>query len=114
MNRQTQCCPRPVCWARGHMGQGNIVVHSHVAEGYRCQTCGYTFAATTGAPFYRVHTAADMVTILLTWLCHGCPIQAIVAALGLDERPVVAWVTRMGRRDCPPQQARPPLRGLAA
>src|SRR5256886_6951918 len=79
------------------MGQGNIVVHSHAEQRYRCQTCGHTFAATTGTPFYRVHTAADVVTIVLTLLCHGCPIQAVVAAFGLDERTVAAWVTRAGR-----------------
>src|SRR5256886_4634234 len=79
------------------MGQGNIVVHSHAEQRYRCQTCGHTFAATTGTPFYRVHTAADVVTIVLTLLCHGCPIHAVVAAFGLDERTVAAWVTRAGR-----------------
>jgi hypothetical protein len=79
------------------MGQGTIVVHSHVEQRYRCHTCGHTFAATTGTPFYRVHTAADVVTIVRTVLCHGCPSQALVAAFGLDERPVAAWVTRAGR-----------------
>jgi transposase-like protein len=97
MNPQTQFCHNPACRARGQMGQGNIVVHSHVEQRYRCQTCGHTFAATTGTPFYRVHTAADVVTIVLTLLCHGCPIPAIVAAFGLDERTVAAWVTRAGR-----------------
>jgi ribosomal protein S27E len=58
MNPQTQFCHNPVCCARGQMGQGNIVVHSHVEQRYRCQACGHTFAATTGTPFYRVHTAA--------------------------------------------------------
>jgi len=44
-----------------------------------------------------VQTAADVVTIGLTWRCHGCPIHALVAAVGLDERTVAAWVTRAGR-----------------
>jgi transposase-like protein len=30
-------------------------------------------------------------------LCHGCPLQAIVAAFGLDERTVAAWRDRAGR-----------------
>ena len=97
MNPQTQCCHNPACCVRGQMGQGNIVVHSHVEQRYRCQTCGHPFAATTGTPFYRVHTAADVVTLVLALLCHGCPLQAIVAAFGLDERTVAAWVTRAGR-----------------
>ena len=38
-------------------------------------------AATTGTPFFRLKQAADLVTIMRTWLCSGCPRQAIVAAL---------------------------------
>ena len=37
------------------------------------------------------------MTIVLTLLCHGCPLQAIVAAFGLDERTVAAWRDRAGR-----------------
>jgi hypothetical protein len=72
-------------------------VHSQAAQRYRCRTCGQTFAVTKGTPFYRLHTAVDLVTIVLTLLCHGCPIQAIVAAFGLDERTVAAWLVRAGQ-----------------
>ena len=37
------------------------------------------------------------MTVVLTLLCHGCPVQAIVAAFGLDERTVAAWRDRAGR-----------------
>ena len=33
---------------------------------------------------------------MLPRLCHGCPPQAIVAAVGDDERPVAAWLARAG------------------
>ena len=51
-------------------------------------------------PCDRLRTATDVVTVVLTLVCHGCPIQAIVAACGLDERTVAAWVTRAGQ-PCP-------------
>jgi hypothetical protein len=35
-----------------------------------------------GTPVYRVHPAADVVPLVLTWLCHGGPIQAMWVALG--------------------------------
>ncbi len=38
----------------------------------------------------------DVVTLVLTLLGHGCPIQAIVAAFGFDERTVAAWQGRAG------------------
>ena len=34
---------------------------------------------------------------MITLLCHGCPVQAIVAAFGLDERTVADWRDRAGR-----------------
>jgi transposase-like protein len=61
-----------------------------------CQTCGRPFAATRSTPFYRLRTTADLVTLVLTLLSHGCPPQAIVAAFGLDERTVTAWLVRAG------------------
>src|SRR5919198_3679797 len=51
-------------------------------------------AATTGTPFYRLRTATDVVTVGLTLLCHGCPLQA--AAFGFDERTVAQWQARAG------------------
>jgi hypothetical protein len=72
-------------------------VHSQAEQRYRCTTCGHTFAATTATPFYRLRTAADVVTLVLTLLSHGCPTQAIVAAFGVDERTVAAWVIRAGQ-----------------
>ena len=96
MNPRTQFCHHPECPARGQVGQGNIGVHSQAEQRYRCKTCGHTFAATKGTPFYRLRTATDLVTIVLTLLCHGCPTQAIVAAFGVDERTVAAWLARAG------------------
>src|SRR4029079_19006917 len=64
---------------------------------YRCTTCGCTFAATHDTPFYRLKKPTELVIIVMTLLCHGCPLQAIVAAFGLDERTVAAWRDRAGR-----------------
>ena len=96
MDPQGQFCHNPACPARGQVGQGNIGVHSQREQRYVCHTCGRTFAATRGTTFYRLRTAADQVTLVLTLLCHGCPPQAIVAAFGLDERTVAAWLRRAG------------------
>jgi hypothetical protein len=67
-----------------------------VERRYQCITCRRTFAATKGTPFYRLRTASDLVTLVLTLLCHGCALQAMVAACGLDKRTVAAWVARSG------------------
>jgi len=47
--------------------------------------------------FYRLRTAKDLVVIVVTLLAHGCPMQAIVAAFGLDERTVLRWQARSGK-----------------
>ena len=96
MDPQTQCCPNESCAARGQVGQGNLRVHSWLEQRYRCVTCGRTFAATAGTPLYRLRTATETVTLVLTLLAHGCPRQAIVAAFGFDERTVAAWQAKAG------------------
>jgi transposase-like protein len=97
MNPMMQFCHNLDCPARGQLSQGNITIHSQKEQRYRCKTCGTTFAATTGTPFYRLRLAADLVTVVLILLSHGCPTQAIVAAFGLDERTIAAWVQRAGQ-----------------
>src|SRR5437588_436374 len=97
MDPQSQFCHNPDCTARGQLGLGNISVHSRKDRRYRCSTCGRTFAATRDTPFYRLKKSADLVTTVITLLCHGCPVQAIVAAFGLDERTVADWRDRAGR-----------------
>lgn len=91
MNPRDQFCHNPACSARGQVEQGNIRVHSRTDQRYRCPRCGQTFSATKGTPFYRLKKGPDLVTVVLTLLCHGCPVQAIVAAFGLDERTVASW-----------------------
>ena len=96
MDPHKQWCHNPDCPARGQVGQGNIHIHSQKEQRYQCKTCEKTFVETKGTPFYRLRTAADLVTVVLVLLCHGCPRQAIVAAFGLDERTVRQWQARAG------------------
>lgn len=64
---------------------------------YRCNTCGKAFSATEDTPFYRLHKAPDVVTLVLTLLCHGYPMQAIVVAFGFDERTIANWQAQVGQ-----------------
>lgn len=61
-----------------------------------CRSCGKTFAATTGTPFYRLHKDRSLFVTVITLLVHGCPLQAIVAAFRLDERTVADWQHKAG------------------
>jgi transposase-like protein len=96
MDPQTQFCPNLACPARGKTGEKNIVIHSRKPKRYKCTVCGKTFSAKVGTPFYRLHHSADLVTIVMTLIAFGCPVQAIVAAYGLDERTIMAWRHRVG------------------
>ena len=84
MDPQRQFCHNPDCSARGQVGQGNITIHSQKEQ----RRFGLTIDNLT---------AVDVVTLVLTLLCHGCPLQAIVAAFGFDERTVAQWQARGGR-----------------
>lgn len=96
MDPQKTFCPNTDCASRGQVGQGNIKVHSHKEKRFRCLTCGKTFAATTGTPFYRLRKETSLFVCVVTLLVNGCPPQAIVAAFGLDERTVADWYDKSG------------------
>jgi hypothetical protein len=96
MDPRRQFCQNPDRPDRGQRGRGNMGVPSPRARRYRYRTCGQTFAATKGTPFYRLRTAGDGVAIVLTLLCPSCPLHAIVAAFGWDERTVGPWSARAG------------------
>lgn len=98
MDPQTTFCPNLDCPARGRIGAGNIRVHSRQERRYRCQVCGRTFTETKGTAVYRLRTALDVVSLVVALLSHGCPVQAIVFAFGLDERTVVKWFKRAGQQ----------------
>jgi len=98
MDPTTVFCPNRSCHARGHIGKGNIGIHSRKDQRFICQECHKTFSATKGTVFYRLRTSAETVVIVVTLLAHGCPLQAIVAAFGFDERTVADWWARSGRQ----------------
>jgi len=98
MDPATTFCPNPHCPARGQTGQGNIGIHSQKEQRFICHAYHTTFSARKGTVFYRLRTSAETVVLVVTLLAHGCPVQAIVAAFGLDERTVAAWWARSGRQ----------------
>lgn len=89
-------CPNLACAARGQTGQGNIGIHSRKEQRFLCTECRKTFTATKGTAFYRLRTSAETVSLVVTLMAHGCPLQAIVVAFGYDERTVAQWMARGG------------------
>ena len=98
MDPTTTCCPNRNCPARGQTGQGDIGIHAQKEQRCICHACHKTFSARTGTVFYRLRTSAETVVIIVTLLAHGCPLQAIGAALGFDERTIADWWARSGRQ----------------
>jgi len=98
MDPTTTFCPNENCPARGQSGQGNIGIHWQKEQRFICHACHKTFSARKGTVFYRLRTSAETGVLVVTLLAHGCPVQAIVAALGFDERTVADWWARSGRQ----------------
>src|SRR6266568_4760771 len=96
MNASAVFCPNEDCCARGKFGEGNIVIHERARPRYRCKTCGKTFSAFQGTMFAGLRKPKSLIVIVVTLLTYGCPVQAIVHALDLDERTVAAWRDRAG------------------
>jgi transposase-like protein len=98
MDPATVFCSNLECPARGQTGEGNIRIHSRKDQRCLCTACHKTFSATKGTALYRLRTAAKTVSLVVTLLAHGCPVQAIVAAFRLDERTVADWWARAGQQ----------------
>lgn len=96
MNPQAVFCPNIDCYARGHLGKGNIGVHSQEEKRYICDACGDTFAATKGTIFYRLRTDSQTVMLVITLLAWGGAVKAIVKAFGFHEKTVKEWWRRSG------------------
>lgn len=46
--------------------------------------------------FEGLRKPEELIVLVVTLLCYGCPVQAIVHAFGLDERTIAAWRDRAG------------------
>ena len=97
MDPRTRFCHNPDCPARGNAGSATSASIAARSGATAAPPAVRTFAETRDTPLYRLKKTAELVTIVLTLLCHGCPLQAIVAAFGLDERTVADWRDRAGR-----------------
>src|SRR6266702_5625476 len=96
MDPTTTFCPKRNCPASGQTGQGNIGLHAQKEQRFICHACHKTFSARTGTVFSRLRTSAETVVRSVTLLAHGCPLQAMVAAFGFDERTIADWWARSG------------------
>ena len=96
MNPHQQFCHNERCRAYGRCGEDHIVIHIQKERRYRCKRCGRTFTETKDTAFYRMHKPRWLVLAVVTLLAYGCPVQAIVAAFGIDERTVARWQREAG------------------
>lgn len=96
MDPRQQWCHNRGCRAYGRIGEDHVVIHSQKERRYRCKRCGRTFSQTKGTALYRTHKPRWLVVAVVTLLSYGCPVQAIVAAFGLDERTVARWQRESG------------------
>ena len=89
-------CSNENCPTVGLKGQGNLSVHVKAEGRLRCKVCRKTFTITKLTPFYGLKSDPTLVTLVLTLLAWGCPVQAIVRAYKLDERTVASWLEKAG------------------
>lgn len=97
MNPHQVWCPNSACPARGQVGQGNIGVHSHKEQRYRCRVCEKTFGARSGTLFHRRRTDEQTITQVITLVSWGCPIVAIDHAYGIQAQTVRNWLEAAGQ-----------------
>ena len=82
----------PYCGEKERIG-----VHSYGERRCKCHACGGTFAETKGTPLYKLRYPIWVAILVLSLLAYGCPVQAIVAALFIDERTITDWLSKAGK-----------------
>lgn len=97
MNLQEVFCPNMACADKHEVGKGNIVVHDRQRQRCKCTRCGKTFSYRRGTMFYGLRTDPQMVLWVVGLVACGCPVAAIVAVFGFDERTVADWIRRAGQ-----------------
>ncbi len=70
LDPSTQFCHNTGCTARGKVGEGNIAIHSEKERRYICHVRKQTFAATKSTPICRLHTEAELMSLVLTLLAQ--------------------------------------------
>jgi transposase-like protein len=98
MDPQGQYCPNLACAARGQVDGQTVRIHSRKDGRYYCTVCGQRWSARAGTMFARLHYPEAVVVQVVTLIAHGCPLQAIVVAFGIDERTVASWVEKAGQQ----------------
>jgi transposase-like protein len=96
MDPQNVWCPNLACPARGHLGQGNIGVHSLKERRYHCRICHKTFGARSGTIFHRRRTDEHIMTQVITLVSWGCPIVAVEQAYAIQAQTVRDWLEAAG------------------
>lgn len=96
MNPHEVWCPNLACPARGHLGKGNIGVHSKKERRYRCHVCQKTFGARTDTIFHRRRTDEALIILVITLVSWGCPLVALEHAFGLQPQTVRDWLEAAG------------------
>ena len=91
-------CPNRHGHARGHLGQGHLGLHARQEPRGICHAWHNTFRARNGTGFSRRRPSAETVGIVVTLRAPGCPLHALVAAVGVDERTGADGWARAGRQ----------------
>lgn len=99
LESRERSCPNRACPDYGETDGGNLVKNGHSGSGrqrYLCKSCGRTFTATKGTPFYQLK--ADWVDLLevLAAIAKGAPPQAMAEAKEAKVETILRWVERAG------------------
>ena len=79
-------------------GCERLGIHNRQERLYICHACRKTFSETKGTVFENLHYPSWVVVLVLKLLAYGCPPQAIVQALSVDERTVMDWQAKAGQK----------------
>ena len=88
----TEPALNPALMVCPHCGEEEkIWIHSQKERRFKCAPCGKTFAESRGTIFFNIRYPIWVVVLVLSLLAGGCPVQAIVQSLYVNERTIASW-----------------------
>lgn len=92
-------CPNHDCQDYGKVGTNNLIHQRNYGKQdtrlLKCKSCGKTFSANKGTPFWGLRTKRNVVLQAIKCIVEGNGISATARIIGVKEETVLEWLRRM-------------------
>src|SRR2546426_336488 len=90
-----QSCPNKACTFYGCQREGNIIVHSHAQQRWKCTACGRTWVSHKHSFYYGLRSDPKKILSAVRFLEEGVSVRAAALRLRVSPSTIQRWKKRM-------------------